>query len=129
MEAENMMDEYRREWALRFIREAKAELEAARKIPYMAPRFLAEAVRKAQSAVYYSLGEPAYMENLVKELRGQRKMVTDPILRCIISIDENVQILMQQEFFEGKDAMKRAGNLVKLASEIVETLTGEKPRN
>jgi hypothetical protein len=43
-----MMDKYRRAWALRYLREAKAELEAARKIPYMAPSLVLEAIRKAR---------------------------------------------------------------------------------
>jgi hypothetical protein len=56
-----MMNEYRRGWALRYLREAKAELEAARKIPYMAPSLVVEAIRKARNAIYYSLGEPAFI--------------------------------------------------------------------
>jgi len=61
-----MMDYYRRGWALRYLREAKAELEAARKIPYMAPSLVLEAIRKARSAIYYSLGEPAFIEILLR---------------------------------------------------------------
>ena len=62
-----MMDEYRKGWALRYLREAKAELEAARKIPYMAPSLVLESIRKARNAIYYSLGEPAFIEVLVRE--------------------------------------------------------------
>jgi hypothetical protein len=43
------MDGYRKGWALRYLREAKAELEAARKIPYMAPSLVLEAIRKARA--------------------------------------------------------------------------------
>jgi hypothetical protein len=57
-----MMDDYRRSWALRYLREAKAELQAARKMPYMAPSLVLEAIRKARNAIYYSLGEPAFVE-------------------------------------------------------------------
>ena len=62
-----MMDEYRKGWALRYLREAKAELEAARKIPYMAPGLVLEAIRKARNAIYYSFGEPAFIEILLRE--------------------------------------------------------------
>jgi hypothetical protein len=62
-----MMDEYRRGWALRYLREAKAELEAARKMPYMAPSLVLESIRKARNAIYYSLGEPAFIEVLIRE--------------------------------------------------------------
>ena len=121
-----MMDEYRKEWALRFLREAKAELEAARNIPYMAPRFVLEAVKKAQSAIYYSLGEPAFIENLVKEEREKRQTVNDPVLNCLIGVEDAVQRLMRQELLDGERALERAQGLVQLASEIVETLVGEK---
>ena len=56
-----MMDEYRRGWALRYLREAKAELEAARTVPYMSSSLVLESIRKARNAIYYSLGEPAFI--------------------------------------------------------------------
>ncbi|MFH1760595.1 MAG: hypothetical protein ABIA63_05800, partial [bacterium] len=68
-----MMDEYRRGWALRYLREAKAELEAAQKIPYMAPSLMIEAIRKARNAIYYSIGEPAFIEILIREEIGKPK--------------------------------------------------------
>jgi len=48
-----MMDEYRKGWALRYLREARAELEAARKIPYMAPSLVVESIRKARNAISF----------------------------------------------------------------------------
>ena len=53
------MDGYRKGWAVRYLREAKAELLAAKKTPYMATGFIIEALSKAQAALYYSLGEPS----------------------------------------------------------------------
>ncbi len=61
------MDAYRSGWAHRYLREAQAELEAAQKIPYMASGLMVEAIRKARSAIYYSLGEPAFIEVLIRE--------------------------------------------------------------
>jgi hypothetical protein len=43
-----MMDQYRKGWAFRYLREARAELEAAQKIPYMAPSLVLEAIRKPE---------------------------------------------------------------------------------
>ena len=107
-----MMDDYRRSWALRYLREAKAELEAARKMPYIAPSLVLEAVRKARNAIYYSLGEPAFIENIIKETTDTQT-ISDPVLRCLIGIEETVKELNQ---------MKQADNLIKLATDIVETL-------
>jgi hypothetical protein len=121
-----MMDEYRRGWALRYLREAKAELNAARKLPYMAPSLVLESVRKARSAIYYSLGEPALVENIIRETAEKTQAVDDPFLKVLIDIEATVERLLQVEEIDGEQAMKQADDLLQLASDIVETLTGEK---
>ncbi len=120
-----MMDDYRRSWALRYLREAKAELEAARKMPYIAPSLVLEAVRKARNAIYYSLGEPAFIENIIKETSEKTQTISDPVLRCLIGIEETVQEINQLRKADGETTMKQADNLIELASDIVEILTGE----
>lgn len=125
-----MMDEYRRSWALRYLREAKAELEAARKMPYMAPSLVVESVRKARNAIYYSLGEPAFIENVVREtLSEETQAIGDPVLRCLVGIEEMMQRLLQLREADGEQAVKKADNLLQLVVEIVETLTGEKVKD
>jgi len=123
------MDQYRKGWALRYLREAKAELEAARKMPYMAPSLVLEAVRKARNAIYYSLGEPAFVEIVVRdtvENTQQPQMIEDPVLKCLVEIEGMVQQLSQFEDVDGERAMKQADSLIRLASDIVEILTEEK---
>jgi hypothetical protein len=120
-----MMDQYRRGWALRYLREAKAELEAARKMPYMAPSLVIEAIRKARNAIYYSLGEPAFVEGVVRETAEKAQTVSDPILRCLLEVEEALRQLAQLDEVDGEKAMKQADSLIELAAEIVETLTGE----
>jgi len=122
------MDGYRKSWALRYLREAKAELEAARKMPYMAPSLVLESIRKARNAIYYSLGEPAFVETVIKEAseKIQTQPITDPVLKCLIEIEEIVQQLAQSEEVDGEKAMKQADSLLQLATDIVETLTQEK---
>lgn len=124
-----MMDEYRRGWAHRYLREAKAELEAARKLPYMAPTLLIEAIRKARNAIYYSLGEPAFVEIAIREATEKPQSISDPVLKFLVQIEEMMQQLAQMGEVNGEITMKRADNLVQLASDIVETLTGEKIEN
>ena len=124
-----MMDEYRKGWALRYLREAKAELEAARKMPYMAPSLLLEAIIKARNAIYYSLGEPAFIEILIREEVGKAKPTNDSVLRFLVEIEEIVQQLPQLEEVNGEALMKQADTLVQIASDIVETLTEEKIEN
>jgi len=126
-----MMDGYRRGWALRYLREAKAELEAARKVPFMAPSLVLEAIRKARNAIYYSLGEPVFIEIVIRETaeKMQGQPATDPILKFLVDIESMVQQLAQIEEMDSEQAMKRADGLVSIAQEIVEALTEEKVEN
>ncbi len=124
-----MIDDYRRGWAHRYLREAKAELEAARKIPYMAPSLMLEAIRKARNAIYYSLGEPAFIETVVREEMAKPTAEKDVILRFLVEIEETVQQLGQIEEVNSDALMRQADTLVQVASEFVETLTEEKAEN
>jgi len=124
-----MMDGYRKGWALRYLREAKAELEAARKIPYMAPGLVLEAIRKARNAIYYSLGEPAFIEILVREEVMKNPGTNDAILRFLMEIDAVVQQMQQLEEVNGDAMMKEADSIVGIASDIVEALTEENLQN
>jgi hypothetical protein len=122
-----MMDDYRKGWALRYLREAKAELQAARKMPYMAPSLVLEAVRKARNAIYYSLGEPAFVEIVVRETAEKTQgPINDPVLKFLVELEAMFQQLSQVEEVDGDKALKQAEGLVRLASDIVETLTEEK---
>jgi len=124
-----MMDEYRKGWALRYLREARAELEAARKMPYMAPSLLLEAIRKARNAIYYSLGEPAFIEVLIRDEVRKTRPTDDSVLRFLVEIEQIVQQLTQLEEVNGEVILKQADTLVQIAADIVETLTEEKMEN
>ena len=124
-----MMDEYRKGWALRYLREAKAELAAARKMPYMAPSLLLEAIRKARNAIYHSLGEPAFIEILLREEVGKAKTPDDSVLRFLIEIEGIVQQLSRLEEVNSEAVMKQANTIVQIANDIVETFTEERIGN
>jgi hypothetical protein len=121
-----MIDEYRRGWATRYLREAKAELTAAQKMPYTAPNLILEAVRKAQAAIYHSLGAPAFIEKVVREESEKKEPTGDPVLKCLLDIQAMVQQLTQLEDVDDEKTMKQVDSLIQLASEIVQVLTGEK---
>jgi hypothetical protein len=120
------MDAYRKGWALRYLREAKSELEAARKMPYMAPSLVMEAIRKARNAIYYSLGEPAFVEIVIRETVEKAQPVNDPVLKCLVEVEGIIQQMSQLEEGDGEIAIKQADSLIQLAADIVETMTGEK---
>jgi len=120
------MNNYRKGWALRYIREAKAELQAAQKLPRLAPSLMLEALRKAQFAIYYSLGDPSSIERIVKSVSSNGHGVKDPILKCLLDIDEMVEFLSEAPELDRKQILRHVNELVSIASEIVELFVGEK---
>ena len=123
------IDNYRKGWALRYLREAKAELSAAQKMPYMAPSLVLEAMRKAQVAIYYTLGEPAFVETVVIQNAGKKQAITDPVLRCLVEIERTIREFSQTEEVQIDKALQHGGDMVQMASEIVELWTGERQEN
>ena len=121
----SFIDSYQKNWALRYIREAKAEITAAQNTPYMASSLILEGVRKAQAAVYYSLGDPASAELIVHEALEDPQVVEDPVLRFLVEMERTVQIVTMTPESERDKAMKEAVELVQMASEIVSLFTGE----
>jgi hypothetical protein len=122
-----LINNYRKGWALRYMREARAELTAAQKTPYMALGLILEALRKAQAAIYYSMGDPPSIEAIVKQTVFKGQLVKDPVLRCLVEIEKTVQEVAQLPESDLETSMKQAGDFVQTASEIVELFTGAKP--
>ena len=121
-----MSDGYQKGWALRYLREARAEFTAAQKTPYMALGLILEAVRKAQAAIYYSFGDPSFVEAIVNEVSVSKQFVEDPVLRCLVEIERTVQEVSQTSEEGRERAFKQVDELLQVASDIVELLTGEK---
>ncbi len=119
------MNNYRKGWALRYLREAKAELTAAQKTPYLAPGLVLEAVRKAQAAIYYSFGDPSFIEVIVHQTLQRKQLIKDPILRFLVEIERTVQQIAQTSKLESEKVIEQVDDLIQLASEIVELFTGE----
>jgi hypothetical protein len=120
-----LISDYQKGWALRYLREAKAELTAAQKTPYLAPSLIFEAMRKAQVAIYYSLGEPAFVEGIVHETIIKKQSIEDPILKCLVEIELSVQQLIQMPNANQENAMEQASEIIQIASDIVELFTNE----
>ncbi len=119
---------YRKGWALRYLREAKAELIAARKTPSIAHSLVLEAMRKAQAAIYYSLGDPAFIESIVyQSLSTQPQLKNEPTLKCLIEIEKTIQKLSQTSDSQLPETIDEANNVMQVASDIVELFAGEKP--
>jgi len=120
-----MISDYQKGWASRYLREAKAELTAAQKTPYMASSLILEAVRKAQIAIYYSLGEPAFVETIVHEAMHKNRIIEDPVLRCLVEIERTVQQVAQTSELGHESIMQQVEELIQIASDIVELFVGK----
>lgn len=119
------MDGYQKGWATRYLREAKAELIAAKKTPYMATGFIMEALTKAQAAIYYSLGDPTFIVPIVHETVYTKQNIKEPILNFLVEIEKALQQLAQNPKSDTENAMEHVKVIIKFASEIVELFGGE----
>jgi hypothetical protein len=114
------IDCYRKGWAVRYLREAKAELIAAQKTPYMATGFIIEALSKAQAAIYYSLGDPAFIAPIIQETSRTQNNVEDPLLSFLVEIEKTIQQLTQNPKLDTEKTMEHVNDIIKFTSEIVE---------
>ncbi|MFH0897668.1 MAG: hypothetical protein V1850_06455 [Candidatus Bathyarchaeota archaeon] len=117
-----MIDDYRINWALRYIREAEADISAAEKIPMpaMVISLSLQAMRKSQTAVYYSLGDPQYLAPLIHQNIEDERKVNDILMRILIQIEQSIERDSSQAENLGKTAIiEDARRLLEIASEIV----------
>ncbi|MBS7615170.1 hypothetical protein KEJ18_05510 [Candidatus Bathyarchaeota archaeon] len=119
-----MIDDFRKGWALRYIREAEDEMKAAQRAakPFY---LILDAARKAQAAVYFSLGDPLYIEGLVQEACEDGKNVENPILRCLVNIEDTLKRMESLSDSADEEAFNDAAEIIKIASGIVKLLAIE----
>jgi len=119
-----IMSDYHKSWALRYIREAKDELKMSQKT-FGHIDLTVDAARKAQAAIYYSLGEPSYIESIVSAVAEKTNLVENPVLRCLIEIDRTLQRIESLPVSASEEALIEADEIVRIASKIVDLLTSE----
>ncbi|MFQ6095656.1 MAG: hypothetical protein ACE5NN_05895 [Candidatus Bathyarchaeia archaeon] len=120
-----VIDDYRRGWALRYLREARAELTAARMSRDMAPNLIFNALRKAQSAIYHSMGNPVSIAGIVQQKISEGSFIDDPILKCLVEIEKSIQWIASLPTSLRDTIIMEAENIICVASEIVKLFAGE----
>ncbi len=122
------MDAYKRGWALRYLREAKADLLTAEKspVPMMAVSLAVLSMKKAQSAAYYVLGDPIYLEPLIQYVAEEETSTNDSLLKLLIKIERIIQVRNDRpESLTKKEALREASKIIEVATDIVNlVLTG-----
>lgn len=115
-----LSDGYRKGWATRYLREAKAELIAAKNTPYLAAGFIMEALTKAQAAIYYSLGDPSFIVPIIHETLNTGQNIKDPILSFLVEIEKTLQQLAQNPTADNGKTLDQVNDIIEFTSEIVE---------
>ncbi len=122
-----LVDEYRRNWAVRFLREANSDLSTAEKtpIPVVSVSFSVMAMRKAQTSVYYSVGDPAYLATLVNEAVLRNRTAEDSTMKFLVDLELIIRnCTYNGERLEKETAIHDARVLIGLASKMVSLMTG-----
>jgi len=117
-------DNYRRGWSLRYLREARAELAASQAAPDIASSFILNAMKKAQAAIYHSLGDPVLIESIIQQV-SEQSLVDEPILRCLVEIERSIQQVAGLPDPASDRSLREAENVIHIASEIVNLFTEE----
>ena len=118
-----MIDDYRKGWALRYIREAKADLREAHRTMGADPSLLMEALRKTQAAVYYSLGDPVSIESIVQQNLYEDDRIKNSILRYLVEIEKSIRLMAQLPSSIDEKMLKEVEEIFKTATEIVTLFT------
>jgi len=122
-----LVDEYRVGWALRYLREAKADIMNAEKAPALSISvdFSLLSMRKSQAAVYFCLGDPAYLDSMVKFKLKMGGKIGDAFMDCLVQIEKIIQrVTMQTNVYDGSKFLREAKHINEIAQEMVELVTG-----
>jgi hypothetical protein len=123
-----LVDDYRKNWALHYMREAEADLSTAETTPFPAlgVTLTVLAMRKMQLAIYYSLGDPGSVAFLVANALREGVPPGDAILRFLAHFEWLIQIRSVNTGDSTKeDALKEAQHVLTMASTMVSRIVGD----
>jgi len=123
-----LVDEYRKNWALRYMREAESDLSTAETTPSpaLSGSLAVLAMRKMQLAIYYSLGDPASVAFFVANALREGVPPGDAILRFLAHFEWLIQIRSVKTGDSTKeDVLKEAQHVLTMASTMVSRIVGD----
>jgi len=131
----SILDEFMKSWALRYLREAEADLSLAKECDSieLIKELSAISMRKAQLAIQYAFGDPNIMEYIFEEalVKGLKK---EPLIRLMEKINILVKKTVDPQFTAGKDkilvlaekTLEASSAIVKEALKRFSFIKGEK---
>jgi len=112
-----LVDEYRKSWVLRYLREARADLEVAEETPYVEPDPLVEALKKTQLALQYLLGEPLIINRIVQATALSEEEIKDPALQLLVEVKEALNRALNVREKARESMIEYAEGILNLVSE------------
>lgn len=122
-----LVGEYMAGWAFRYLREAKTDLMNAEKAPTssISVNLSALSMRKSQAAVYFCLGDPAYLDSMVKFKLEMGEKIRDGFMGCLVQIEKIIQrATIQIDVYNRARALREAKYINEIAQQVVELVTG-----
>ena len=126
-----LIDEYRKVWSIRYLRESRADLVKAEEIPIpdVSVNFALVSMKKAQTALYYSLGDPEHLAFVVKEAMEEGEGTKDPLMLLLIQIEWLIHTRHDMaESLRKEVIVEDAKQLLNVASDIVDLMVGRSVR-
>lgn len=123
------IDEYRKSWSLRYLREAYADLSAAIKSADMNAVFhlTSVAIKKARLALYFVLGEPYFIESVLNRIISEgRVFPPDPLKEYLVKFHKLSQLrLKKRNYTSIAEITNDTKHFLDLAKEFIQLMLGE----
>ncbi|MBS7658975.1 MAG: hypothetical protein QW487_05205 [Candidatus Bathyarchaeia archaeon] len=113
----SILDEFMKSWALRYLREAEADLSLAKECDSieLVKELSAISMRKAQLAIQHVFGDPNTMEYMLEEALTKGFLRKEPLIRLMEKINILIKKTVDPNFAAGKD------KILVLAEKTLET--------
>jgi hypothetical protein len=123
-----LVDECQRNWALRYLKEARAELNTAKSIPKISSTSIYEALRKARMAVFHVLGEPNIIEIILQQTVVKNGEAPNALLRFLLSLNESLsqmEEVVELPAPQREMIFKKIESMLKSAEDVVNLFIDE----
>jgi len=112
----NIINDYDRIWAIRYLREAFAEYHNGSRTQDQNDErsLMAMAVRKAQLALQHAFGSPEYLELLIADAIQTRTTIEDPMLGLLSTLSLVAKNISEPQMLWSK------GSILRVTKEILE---------
>ena len=125
MKPNPLIDDYRLNWCFRYLREANADYECSKLVKNRNTciNLCSTALRKAQTAVLYALGEPTQVYNSIIAVLEGRVEADDPLIRTLTSMERFIRGLIDGAHSIPRESLIRlTGEHISIAERLVEKI-------